>query len=287
MTAEAWPFLVARGVSAGHRLLLAPGFLLRANDTAILDSLPPADVHEPAHMGTLISRSGHHLYCAYQTREITDQDVGPAGSTRDEHGRPLVWNYGLLTHNVLSAGVNPADMEACRAAAAAAYRQFQADERMYRVETASSFTLTSQSREPETRRPEGQKVAAAMRIPEADPRRKATNRAPVVVIVLAALMLLLFWALLPSPAAQLPSQRPSPSPSSTTSVRDEDFRNAPRTLTQTASWWIKPDRAQPSAVMTAWARAVLIEWSPVRSSANPETSIRWLPACATMPPALA
>lgn len=96
------------------------------------------------------------------------------------------------------------------AGSASAGRQFQADERTYRVETASSFTLTSQSKEPETWRPEVHMAPAAMRTPEADPQRRATNGAPVVEIALAALILLLLWALFPSPTPPLPFQPPSP-----------------------------------------------------------------------------
>ena len=58
----------------------------------------------------------------------------------------------------------------------------------------------------------------------------------------------------------------------TMSVRGEAFRKA--SMPRTASWRIKPNRAQPSAAMTALASAVLTEWSPVRSLATPETSIR-------------
>ncbi|MEW2136995.1 hypothetical protein AB0892_10400 [Streptomyces sp. NPDC005409] len=139
---SAWPFLVARGRHRGYRTLLAPDFLLADGDYGVLDdSVTPGRVPEQVQVVPVVTRSGRHLTVVHTTHQVTAADVDEA--PRDEFGRPLRLMYGFVCEEGRFAAPDPADLDACRATALAAYRRFLGDEEGFTVEPGRQFALRS------------------------------------------------------------------------------------------------------------------------------------------------
>jgi hypothetical protein len=125
-----WPFLIGRGRRIGHRVLLAPDFLVATNEHGVLEGISGDTV---TRLGLLTVRSATH--------QVGAADVAGAERPRDEHGRPLRLIYG-----VVASGVEPAnaDLPTALAAALATYRRFLHGEDGFTVESAQGFPLAAQ-----------------------------------------------------------------------------------------------------------------------------------------------
>jgi hypothetical protein len=129
----AWPFLIARGRVRDYRTVLLPDVLTGSGAaSALADALPigePGDA--PRTTAVDDARLGAHRITA-QARVLLPDEVGdPGGPTpfvADEHGRPLVYLFGLLSP--ASAPGEPGDrhLADARERALLAYRAFLADE---------------------------------------------------------------------------------------------------------------------------------------------------------------
>ena len=130
MVSLGWPFLIGRGRRAGHRVLLAPDFLVATDDHGVLEGIAGNTV---INVGALTVRSATH--------QVEAQDVHEAERPRDEHGRPLRLIYG-----VVAKGIEPvnADLPNALAAALATYRRFLQAEQAFSVEPSQGFPLRAQ-----------------------------------------------------------------------------------------------------------------------------------------------
>ena len=130
MVALGWPFLIGRGRRTGHRVLLAPDFLVTAGDHGVLEGISGNTVMK---LGPLTVRSATH--------QVEARDVNETERPRDEHGRPLRLIYG-----VVAKGVEPAnaDLPNALAAALATYRRFLSAEQRFTVESAQAIPLADQ-----------------------------------------------------------------------------------------------------------------------------------------------
>jgi hypothetical protein len=135
MSAFGWPFLVGRGRRTGHRVLLAPDFLVEARDHGILEAASE-QVEE------LTSSAGRRLSVRCSTHEVSADDIAAAGNPRDEHGRPLRLIYG-----VVAMGVEPANADLLVALESSldTYRRFLKREDDFEVEPAPTFPLTART----------------------------------------------------------------------------------------------------------------------------------------------
>lgn len=130
MMSLGWPFLIGRGRRAGHRVLLAPDFLVAADDHGVLEGIAGNTV---INLGSLTVRSATH--------QVEAHDVHTPERPRDEHGRPLRLIYG-----VVARGIEPtnADLPTALAAALATYRHFLQAEDKFPVEPSQGFPLATQ-----------------------------------------------------------------------------------------------------------------------------------------------
>ena len=128
--AQGWPFLIGAGRRHEYRTLLAPAFLVTAQQYGILDRhatrTPPGE--------SRVVQLGPGLWMAYATHALTD--------TRDEHNRPLQ----LLAGFVCSAPIDrldPADLATALNAGAALYRRYLTTEDNFEVAPSEPFPLRS------------------------------------------------------------------------------------------------------------------------------------------------
>jgi len=131
MGSQGWPFLVGRGRRSGHRVLLAPDFLVAQHDHGILAAAGPEVTEVTSSAGRRLT-----IRCATQQVDAVDSGERP----RDEHGRPLRLIYG-----VVATGVTPvnADLPVALAAALATYRRFLRHEEEFEVEPSTAFELAA------------------------------------------------------------------------------------------------------------------------------------------------
>jgi hypothetical protein len=136
MNAFGWPFLVGRGRRAGHRVLLAPDFLVTEHDHGILEA-------SSVYTTELTSSAGRRLAVRCSTHQVSAEDVAAAGQPRDEHGRPLRLIYG-----VVATGVEPvnADLRVALESALDTYRRFLRREDDFEVVPSQAFPLTAPAR---------------------------------------------------------------------------------------------------------------------------------------------
>jgi len=147
-----WPFLIGRGRRTGHRVLLAPDFLIATGDHGILEGISGDTIMT---IGPLTVRS--------TTRHVEARDVHEPERPRDEHGRPLRLIYGVVAQGIEPAN---ADLPDALAAALATYRRFLRAEERFTVEASQGSALHTQQSTvdlmaaPELRRPARARVAA-------------------------------------------------------------------------------------------------------------------------------
>jgi hypothetical protein len=139
---DGWPFLIAGGVSAGYRVLLAPEFLLANQDLHVLDSLPLSDQDEQARIVEVATSTGPRMSVVYLTHLATAEDVDNRKAPRDEHGRRLAWICGFITDQPLPNGATPADITTSLAAAKGTYNRFLADELHFPTQASEAFPLS-------------------------------------------------------------------------------------------------------------------------------------------------
>lgn len=133
MPSRGWPFLVGRGRRAGHRVLLAPDFLVSQQDHGILATASPEATE-------VVTATGDRLAMRCSTHQVDAEDVGSGERPRDEHGRPLRLIYG-----VVATGVTPvnADLPLALSAALGTYRRFLHRESDFAVEPSTAFELAA------------------------------------------------------------------------------------------------------------------------------------------------
>jgi hypothetical protein len=129
----AWPFLIARGRVRDYRTVLLPDVLTGPGAASALADALPIDEPGGTPRTTTVDdrRLGAHRITA-QARVLLPDEVGdPVGPTpfvTDEHGRPLVYLFGLLSP--ANAPGEPGDrhLADARERALVAYRAFLSDE---------------------------------------------------------------------------------------------------------------------------------------------------------------
>jgi hypothetical protein len=213
MTA-AWPFLIARGRGRDYRTVLLPGALTDpAAATALADALPIGEPDGPPRTATI--DHGILAGCRVRTRTalLRPTDLGANGDgapfVTDEHGRPLVYLFGLLSPAAAAGAPDESHMAAAGDAALRAYRSFLADEHAFTAALSDPVEVPALPRSDAGER-SARPVGAARRTssppaPSADhratprpqpvPRRARTG--PVALVfagVAAALVLVLVLA---------------------------------------------------------------------------------------------
>jgi hypothetical protein len=147
MTAQGWPFLIARGHRRGYSVLLAPGFLLDTNDYGFLEEAAgPVRDGEPPRVLTTESPRGRRVCLVWSEHPVTEADLVPY--TRDEHSRPLRLIHGFVCPEGTVSSPSEDDLFRARTAALDTYRRFLDDEELFAVEPATPFPLRSSLAEP-------------------------------------------------------------------------------------------------------------------------------------------
>ncbi|WP_155355002.1 hypothetical protein [Acrocarpospora macrocephala] len=177
VTAQAWPFLVARGRRAGYRTLLMPQPFLAEGDAALLENnVQPSGVPDRPEVLNLTTRMGRAISVVHATHRLTAADLGQADDPKDEHGRPLHLLYGYVRPRGTRVEPDPADLRTARATALEVYRRFLDDEANFTTGAGQPFPLRTSLRTPAESRP----------APGAAPRWRPSLR-----VVLAATLALL------------------------------------------------------------------------------------------------
>ena len=133
-TADAWPFLIARGRRRGYSVLLAPGYLL--DGYGFLEEAAGPARGAPFRVAVVPGRG----QLAWAEHDVSTSDIG--GDPHDEHGRPLRLTYGFLCRQ---GKPEPAegDFARVRDIALEVYRRFLAGEEGFRVEPSEPFAVRS------------------------------------------------------------------------------------------------------------------------------------------------
>lgn len=149
MTVKAWPFAIARGHRAGHRTLLAPGWLIAERSHGVLDDhvRPASEEHVPVVLD-LETRTGRPLTIVHATHRLTAADLGASDDPYDEHGRPLGLLYGFVCARALIPSLHEDDLRTSLDQALATFREFFADEDGFTVAGSQAFPLRSPAEEP-------------------------------------------------------------------------------------------------------------------------------------------
>lgn len=133
-----WPFLVARGRTRDYRTVLVPDFLADRGLHALLgDTLPIPEPGAPAGRTTVEHPDTGTLTVSSRCAVLRPTDVD-ASTTRDEHGRPLVYLYGMV-QGPNAPGTDPDD---ARERALSSYRRFLADEQGFTFDRSVAFPRT-------------------------------------------------------------------------------------------------------------------------------------------------
>jgi len=224
---DGWPFLVARGRRAGYRTVLAPGFLVEADQHHVLaESAGTSGVGAD---GTRVvdvddARVGP-FSIGYASEQLVRTDVELVGSgggdlLTDEHGRPLEIVYGIVSRDVLQAPLSVEDLRRARAQALQSYRRFLTDEEGHRVDTAVALSLRTRVRArsagASTPAAAGKDAHGGPAAPELKhPRRRRPGLVAVGAAVIGGMLVAVGAVLLVAPGAQeltvyssLPLQEP-------------------------------------------------------------------------------
>lgn len=138
MTAEVWPFLIARGRQRGYSVLLAPHFLLAEGDYGFLEEATgPVPQAQPVRVGAATSQRGRRFGLVWSEHLVTAADVGGTADPRDEHSRPLRLLYGVLSADTAINASAGADLDHARRAALDTYRRFLTDEHHFTTEPSN------------------------------------------------------------------------------------------------------------------------------------------------------
>jgi hypothetical protein len=130
---SAWPFLIARGRVRDYRTVLLPDVLAGPGAaSALADALPIGEPGAEPRTSTVSGgRLGPHRITA-QARVLHPADIGDradaAQFVADEHGRPLVYLFGLLSPASAPGEPDAGHLALARDRALSAYREFLADE---------------------------------------------------------------------------------------------------------------------------------------------------------------
>lgn len=148
-SAEAWPFLIARGRRRGYSVLLAPHFLVADRDHGFLEDVVGPTTHDqPVRTELAASPHGRRLVVVWTDHRVSGSDLSAADSSDitedpvDEHSRPLRLLHGFVATGGQLLGAAPADLERTRAIALDTYRRFIADEENFTVESSSPVPIT-------------------------------------------------------------------------------------------------------------------------------------------------
>ncbi len=133
-------FLIGRGYSAGHRLLLIPGIAAdpdRQNDLLQKVASAPDEIPQVIYSGDVA--------IVYVSHPVTTADLltDNVRDTLDQPGRPLVMYYGFVVAAERVVAVNPDDLQQAWQQAIACYRAFLQDENGFATWTAKSFPIQS------------------------------------------------------------------------------------------------------------------------------------------------
>lgn len=210
MISWGWPFLLARGRRTGHRVLLAPDFLVAEHDHGILEAVSGQgpDVTE------LTSFAGRRLTLRCSTHQVSARDVTTPERPRDEHGRPLRLIYGVVAN-----GTDPvtADLQVALEAALDTYRRFLGGEDGFVVVQSPAFPLTVPA-SPARSSTVDSAGTGVRRGPR--PRYVAVLSAAAVLVILLATVVAVLWGRsgdgpAPSPPPQCPTTSAAPSTTTT------------------------------------------------------------------------
>ncbi|MGJ6964191.1 hypothetical protein ACSDR0_19980 [Streptosporangium sp. G11] len=152
--ASGWPFLYARGRRRGHRILLAPDFLVGQEEHGWLGERVGRVTNPPAGFDEFTTPSGVPLLVLVRHEHLTPADLGLAsdpsdrGKTLDEFGRVLHFSYGLVCLPGRVPAVTEAGLRRTRDMALEVYRDFLDGEEAFRTRPSTALGLRAPA--PET-----------------------------------------------------------------------------------------------------------------------------------------
>ena len=144
-----WPFLIARGRSAGYQLLLVPSFMVATGEAALLMDEVQGEVpiENPPVVVNIAGPIGGSLCAVYRTIRATRGDVGATDRVEepllDRAGRPLVLAYGFICRGSQVVAPHEEDLRTARDAALATYQRFHAAEATFLPETSRPYVARS------------------------------------------------------------------------------------------------------------------------------------------------
>ena len=149
MAATAWPFLIGRSRRAGHRVIVAPGFM--ADNPRDVDNLGWLAAGEDTDPGEALITEVRGLssgpvtavFRIFSARERDYFEQGGEGFLKDEGGRPIRLCEGIVLRmrasEVPDLGLTVADMEVAREVAQPFFREFWRVESRYDLKYSASF----------------------------------------------------------------------------------------------------------------------------------------------------
>lgn len=145
MSALGWPFLIGRVRGAGHRVVVAPGFMITAGTEAELDA-----VSGRAGEGEVVTYAlpgGQHLAVAVVVAaRAADFGLEGEGPLRDRAGRTILLTEGLV---IPSNAPHPCaqDLQRAHRDVVPAYREFWVLEEDYTTTASGPLKLIGQGRQ--------------------------------------------------------------------------------------------------------------------------------------------
>ncbi|WNV89937.1 hypothetical protein [Umezawaea sp. Da 62-37] len=138
---SAWPFLVGRTRNAGHRVVLAPDFMIAEGTTSSLTRISRGgpDTLEGEVVLDLLP-DGLMVVSRVFVAESADYGVDGTGPLRDGGGRPIRLTEGLVVRGDAQR-VTSADLARGHETAAAAFRRFWVEENDHEAEGSTGFAL--------------------------------------------------------------------------------------------------------------------------------------------------
>ncbi|MET1071047.1 MAG: hypothetical protein ABWY11_00220 [Umezawaea sp.] len=138
---SAWPFLVGRTRNAGHRVVVAPDFMIAAGTTASLTRISRGPDTPEGEVVVDLLDGGLMVVSRVFVGDRADYGVEGDGPLRDGSGRAIRLTEGLVFRGD-SRQITPADLARGHETAAAAFRRFWAEENDHEVEGSTGFRLT-------------------------------------------------------------------------------------------------------------------------------------------------
>ncbi|HKS45032.1 MAG TPA: hypothetical protein VJT49_07910 [Amycolatopsis sp.] len=188
MTTLAWPFLVARTRTAGHRVVVAPDFMV-ARDTATSLGQVAVGADTPEGEAVVHTAGGLAIVSRLFVAGHADYGIDGDGLLRDGSGRAIRFTEGLVLRGE-PTHLTAADLARAHQAVTGPYQRFWLDEDGYRTAPSSGFPVGASPGMPLRLRHSTPRAAAPATIPPPaktrHPRRLLAGLGAVLVAIAAA-----------------------------------------------------------------------------------------------------